>query len=79
MYHCTALAPWEHRDTRDELRLGFIGTTAAIEHTRSMLTEFTEGVDGDDAHHPFPGFASDVGYRSRFVTDDALIETITAA
>src|SRR5207244_2269518 len=35
------------------------------------------GVDGDDAHEPFPGCSNAVGYRTQLVTDEATVELIT--
>jgi hypothetical protein len=60
-----------------EVHVGFIGTAEAVAYARTMYERFAEGVDGDEAHVPFPGFKADRGFRCDLRTDDALVEHIS--
>ncbi|NLS97567.1 MAG: hypothetical protein GXX96_35965 [Planctomycetaceae bacterium] len=60
-----------------EVHIGFIGTGEAVDHARQFYEAYSEGVDGDDDHTPFPGCKRDRGYRCDLRTDDALVEPIT--
>lgn len=60
-----------------EMHVGFIGTAEAVWHARELYERFSDGVDGDESHVPFPGFAADRGFRCDLRTDDALVEYIS--
>lgn len=62
---------------QSELQVGFIGTAEEVEGARRFYQQCADGVDGDDSHAPFPGFASDRGFRCDLRTDDALVEHIS--
>lgn len=60
-----------------EMHIGFIGTAEAVWYARELYERFSDGVDGDESHVPFPGFAADKGFRCELRTDDALVEYIS--
>lgn len=41
---------------RASITAGFIGTGKTIDTARKWLARAAQGVDGDDDHHPFPGY-----------------------
>ncbi len=60
-----------------EVHLAFIGTSEAVDHARTFYEQCAGGVDGDDAHAPFPGCTRDRGFRSELRIDDRMVELIT--
>lgn len=63
---------------RNPVNVGFVGTGQSVDIVRRYLESTADGVDGDDKHHPFPGFRPDRGFRTELRTDDSLVATITA-
>jgi len=47
----------------------FIGTAELIETARKWLKQAAGGVDGDDEHHPFPGYQPEGPFRSTLRLD----------
>jgi hypothetical protein len=64
---------------REAVHIGLIGTAQGVEATRGYLESAAGGVDGDETHHPFPGFRPDRGFRTDLRIDDARVAVITAA
>jgi hypothetical protein len=62
---------------KQEVHVGFLGTSEAIEHAISFYGECAEGVPGDEEHAPFPGCKPDLGYRCAVRLHDQLRELIT--
>lgn len=62
---------------KQEVHVGFIGTSDAVEHARNFYEECANGIPGDDDHAPFPGCRSDRGFRCEPRTDASLVELIT--
>lgn len=62
-----------------EMHVKFIGTAQATHDASSWLVECAQGVDGDDAHAPFPGSASDIGYRFNIKATESAVGKITGA
>jgi hypothetical protein len=60
-----------------EVHLGFIGTSEAVDNARTFYEKCADGVDGDNEHAPFPGCKADRGFRCELRTDDRLVELIT--
>ncbi len=46
----------DEHNHRATVTAGFIGTGRTIDRARKWLARAAEGVDGDDEHHPFPGY-----------------------
>lgn len=59
---------------KQEVHVGFIGTTESAEAARTFYKQCTAGVLGDEDHEPFPGCTPDLGFRCQLHTD--LIESI---
>ena len=59
---------------KQEVHVGFIGTTESAEAARTFYKECTAGVSGDEDHEPFPGCMPDRGFRCQLHT--YLIESI---
>jgi len=55
-----------HRTT---VTAGFIGNGRTIETARKWLGRAAEGVDGDDEHHPFPGYQASGPFASTLRLD----------
>jgi hypothetical protein len=72
----SSLGTFRHRDV---VKVGLVGTGEGVEVVRAFLESAADGVDGDESHHPFPGFRSDRGFRTELRLDDANTATITAA
>lgn len=64
---------------RDPINVGYVGTAEGVEVVHRFLEAAADGVDGDDTHHPFPGFLSDRGFRTSLRSEDSFVATITAA
>jgi hypothetical protein len=62
---------------KSQVHIGFIGPAETVSRAQEFLSSCANGVDGDDAHVPFPGFKSDRGFRSDLIFADELVETIT--
>lgn len=62
---------------KQEIHIGFIGTSDAVANARMFYEECANGVPGDDQHNPFPGCRQDRGFRTDLLTDSRLIEIIT--
>lgn len=66
-----ASGPW----SRDEphhpavVGAGFIGTAETVAQTRLWLARASQGVDGDEDHHPFCGYQPDGPFRSNLRVD----------
>lgn len=63
---------------RSVINVGFVGTGQGVDTMHRYLTAAADGVDGDETHHPFPGFRSEVGFRADLRTDDRLTRLVTA-
>jgi hypothetical protein len=59
------------------IKVGFVGTGQGVDIVSRYFGEIADGVDGDETHHPFPGFRHDVGFRSDLRTDDTLARIVT--
>jgi hypothetical protein len=46
----------DEHNHRATVTAGFIGTGKTIDAARKWLARAAEGIDGDDEHHPFPGY-----------------------
>lgn len=62
---------------KQEIHVGFIGTSEAIEHARAFYENCAAGVAGDRENAPFPGCKYDRGFRCELRTDDRIVELIT--
>src|SRR5713226_3690455 len=62
---------------KQEVHVGFIGTSEAVEHARTFYETCAAGVVGSDEDAPFPGCKEDRGYRCELRTDDRLVELVT--
>lgn len=62
---------------KNEIHIGFIGTSDAIGNAIKFYQDCARGVDGDNEHAPFPGCNIDQGFRSNLVIDSNLVEKIT--
>src|SRR5579859_4564608 len=62
---------------KQEVHVGFIGTSEAVDHAQQFYEKCSEGVAGDDDHAPFPGCKADRGYRCNLRTDGSLVELIS--
>ncbi|MBI4549274.1 MAG: hypothetical protein HY707_14945 [Ignavibacteriae bacterium] len=60
-----------------EIHIGFIGTSEAIDHAQQFYYECAEGIGGDNDHVPFPGCKLDRGFRCELRIDSSLVEKIT--
>jgi hypothetical protein len=54
---------------RASVTAGFIGTGKTIDAARKWLARAAEGIDGDDEHHPFPGYQSSGPFGSTLRLD----------
>jgi hypothetical protein len=66
-----AAGPWS-RDRHNHpasVTAGFVGTGETIDAARRWLQRATEGVDGDDSHHPFPGYNATGPFASQLRVD----------
>jgi hypothetical protein len=54
---------------RSSVTAGFIGTGQTIAAARKWLARAAQGVDGDDAHHPFPGYQASGPFGSALRLD----------
>ncbi len=70
-------ASYGTRRHKAEVHLGFIGTRPSVASAQEFFEWCAAGVDGDDAHEPFPGCSNAVGYRTQLVVDEATVELIT--
>jgi hypothetical protein len=59
----------DEHNHRATVTAGFIGTGKTIEAARKWLTRAAEGVDGDDEHHPFPGYQASGPFASTLRVD----------
>lgn len=62
---------------KNEVHVGFIGPSEAVDRAQTYLESCCEGVPGDESHVPFPGCKSDRGYRCELKMDERIIEPIT--
>jgi hypothetical protein len=62
---------------KQEVHVGFIGTSEAVDHAQQFYEKCSEGVAGDGDHAPFPGCKADRGYRCNLRTDGSLVELIS--
>lgn len=62
---------------KQEVHVGFIGTSEAVEHARLFYESCAAGVAGSGEDAPFPGCKEDRGYRCELRTDDRIVELIT--
>ena len=60
-----------------EVHVGFVGTSESVSRAMEFYRDCADGVDGDGAHEPFPGFMTDRGFRSALRTDEQLVELIS--
>src|SRR5579884_1761615 len=58
---------------KQEVHVGFIGTTESAEAARTFYKQCAAGVAGDEGHEPFPGCTPERGFRCQLHTD--LIES----
>jgi hypothetical protein len=72
----SSLGTFRHREV---VKIGLVGTAQGADIVRGFLESAADGVDGDETHHPFPGFHADRGYRAELRLDDANATMITAA
>lgn len=64
---------------RSPINIGFVGTSEGVQLMHQYVESSAIGVDGDEIHHPFPGFRADRGFRTELRTEDGFVATITAA
>ncbi|MGH9460394.1 MAG: hypothetical protein ACRD1X_04200 [Vicinamibacteria bacterium] len=62
---------------KQEVHVGFIGTSEAVEHARTFYEMCAAGIAGAGEDAPFPGCKEDRGYRSELRLDDRIVELIT--
>lgn len=62
---------------KQEVHVGFIGTSEAVAHARAFYENCAKGIGGDSDHAPFPGCKADHGFRCELRTDDRIVELIT--
>ncbi len=62
---------------KQEVHVGFVGTSEAVEHARTFYEMCSAGVAGSGDDAPFPGCKADRGYRCELRTDDRIVELIT--
>jgi hypothetical protein len=62
---------------KEEVHIGFIGTSEAVEHARAFYENCSVGVAGDEDHPPFPGCMKDRGFKCDLRMDAKMIELIT--
>lgn len=74
LYGPRSLGTFRHKR---EVHVGVIGTSESADFARRYYEQASGGVDGDDAHTPFPGYRADRGFRCDLVFDPKLIEPIT--
>ncbi len=65
------------RRHKREVHVGFVGTAESVGLARRYYDRASFGVDGDDAHAPFPGCRADRGFRCDLLFDDKLVELVT--
>lgn len=54
----------------ETVRVGFIGTGETISKAREWIEKCAQGVQGDDKHPTFPGYAEDRGFFSKLLFND---------
>ena len=64
---------------KDEVHIGFIGTSEAVDRARQYYASCAPGVDGDEDHLAFPGCMQDRGFRCDMRMDPKMTELITRA
>lgn len=71
--------PRSFREARhkQEVHIGFIGTSEAVEHARIFYENCAGGVAGSADDAPFPGCKEDRGYRCELRMDNRIVELIT--
>ena len=62
---------------KQEIHVGFIGTSESVDHAQQFYRSCCEGIAGDDDHAPFPGCQSDRGFRCDLRMDQSLVELIS--
>lgn len=62
---------------KQEVHVGFIGPSEAVDRAQRFYESLSNGVEGDDAHAPFPGCRLDRGYRCELRMDSRLIEPLS--
>lgn len=62
---------------KQEVHVGFIGTSESVDLARRYYDQASLGVDGDDDHAPFPGCRADRGFRCDLRLDDKLVELLS--
>jgi hypothetical protein len=62
---------------KQEVHVGFIGTSESVDLARRYYDQASQGVDGDDDHAPFPGCRADRGFRCDLRLDDKLVELLS--
>lgn len=48
---------------KNEIHIGFIGTSGTVAKARSLYERCSQGIDGNDDYEPFPGCLPDQGFR----------------
>lgn len=62
-----------------EIHVRLIGTAQAMNDAAEWLVKSAQGVDGDDAHAPFPGTSQHVGFRFNVKATESAVGKITQA
>jgi hypothetical protein len=62
---------------KDEVHIGFIGTSEAVEHAQAFYEKCSDGIAGDEDHPPFPGCTKDLGFKCSLRMDAKMVELIT--
>jgi len=66
--------PQRHPQT---VKVGFVGTGRSIGSARDWMESCIWGVEGDEDHLRFPGFADECGFYSKVQLSDDWVESIT--
>jgi hypothetical protein len=64
---------------KDEVHVGFIGTSESVDNGRQFYQACSEGLPGYEDHPPFPGCMKDRGFRCDLRMDPKMVELITRA
>jgi hypothetical protein len=62
---------------KQEVHIGFIGTSEGMAAARQFYSDLADGVDGEANQISFPGCRADRGFRCELRMDDNLFELIT--
>jgi hypothetical protein len=68
---------WQTKSHPAGIRIGVIGTAQTVEKAQRWIEANAEGVEGNESHLAFPGFAADRGFFFTLEFDDRWPERIT--